>query len=873
MRAGISVLVLTSVFFSATAGTWTPVANPAPDNISTMLLLSDGTVMAANDGGNSWYRLTPDIHGSYAAGTWTTLASMRDSRLYYSSDVLTNGQVFVAGAEYGTGTNSSELYDPVADRWTAGPTLTGGQFLDSESKLLADGNVLVAPVYPVVSGTAVIYNVASNRFFTTPHYVRGSYQDEACWVKLPDNSILTIDPFGTNSERYVPSLGAWIDDGGIPVSLYASDGELGPGFLLPDGRAFFLGGTTNTAFYTPSGTTNRGTWAAGPIIPNGLGAPDAPAAMMANGKILCALGPAGTFSSPTSFYEYDYVSNLFTAIIGPDDGSYPPFITRMLDLPDGTVLFSGDSSQIYVYQPDGPLLSAGRPTITGLVTNNDGSYRLTGSSLDGISEGAAYGDDAQMDTDYPIVRLTNSSGVFYARTYNWPGAGVMASNTTMTTAFTVPENVPGGVFSLFVTANGVSSSPVPFSPDPLRISPATAISWTIGIGSTNSFTKTYTLTNAGAVGLTWSLVNTSGWFNLSKTGGTLAAGSTTTLTASLNVTNLSTGLYTGRLAFSNVTSHFPHTLPANLSVLFADGSPVTLTGFNRDVVVERTAAGGDTAPYAQPFDSVNAFTFFEAGLSAINYTGGNPTVEGMPTNRLVTSALDGATVFQLMPYNANNALYLTNGSSSGTLTLSTPTAYNSLSILATTANGAAASQSGSTGTLVLHFVNGATSAPLAFYAPDWFDNAGAGLTHVGEIYAGNYGAFYTDNPAGNDPNFYQTTINLAALALNTNKITSITFTMPSGTGTYSSTATGIFAVSGSVFQRPSLSAARNGNVVRLNWGAYTNQMYQLQFTTNLALNSWINVNSAVTGTNSTMSVTDTNSTDLQRYYRLKLSSP
>ena len=72
-----------------------------------MLLLPDGTVMAANsDESNAWYRLTP-IHGGYVTGTWTTLAAMHDTRLYYSSEVLTNGQVFVAGSEYGTGTARS----------------------------------------------------------------------------------------------------------------------------------------------------------------------------------------------------------------------------------------------------------------------------------------------------------------------------------------------------------------------------------------------------------------------------------------------------------------------------------------------------------------------------------------------------------------------------------------------------------------------------------------------------------------------------------------------------------------------------------------------------------------------------------------------
>src|SRR5262249_42718011 len=83
-----------------------------PDNpvgIGTMLLLTDGTVMA--DGGSNgtsqdWYRLTPDVNGDYAKGTWSPLASMSTQRLFFGSVVLKDGRVLVYGGEY-TGLNSA----------------------------------------------------------------------------------------------------------------------------------------------------------------------------------------------------------------------------------------------------------------------------------------------------------------------------------------------------------------------------------------------------------------------------------------------------------------------------------------------------------------------------------------------------------------------------------------------------------------------------------------------------------------------------------------------------------------------------------------------------------------------------------------------
>lgn len=449
------------------AGTWTPLAHTAPSTIGTMLLLTDGTVLAQqSDVSNAWYRLTPDTNGSYVTGTWSTLAFAHYTRLYYSSDVLRDGRVFVAGGEYGSGSNTAEAYDPVANVWTTLPA-SGQDFIDSISKMVANGNILVAPVFPSSYGGTEIFLPASNTWSNGPTLFRGEDQDEASWVKLPDDSILTIDPYGTNSERYIPSQNQWINDALLPVDVWSTNYEIGAAFLLPTGQAFFLGANGHTALYTPTGTTSPGTWTAGPNIPNGQGTPDAPAAMMINGNVLCAVGPAQTYNAPTSFYEYNPFSNSFTSTSSPGNpvvgSTYNdiPYDTRMLDLPDGTVLFaSGNSRQLYEYQPAGSPLSAGVPTITNIVQNADGSYSLTGTLLNGISEGAAYGDDAQMNSNYPIIRMTANNGqVYFVRTFNWSSTGVMTGTNLVTTEFTVPAGLPVGTYALVVVANGISSAP------------------------------------------------------------------------------------------------------------------------------------------------------------------------------------------------------------------------------------------------------------------------------------------------------------------------------------------------------------------------------------------------------------------------------
>jgi hypothetical protein len=477
-------------------GTWTPLANRAPGGIETMLLLSDGTVMA--EGGDdtptaTWYRLTPDATGSYANGRWTSdIAAMHYTRLYYSSDVLPDGRVFVAGGEYGTGTTNAEVYDPVSNIWTVIPIPSGlittnntvgsgggndAGFMDSASVVLSNGKVLVTPVVPVNYGETVTYDPVANSWSTATLY-RGIDEDEACLVKLPDNSILVEDNGTASSERYIPSQKQWINDANLPVKLYDPYGdELGPLFLLPNGKVLAIGSVPYFGIYTPTGSTSPGTWVNG-SLPNNLGAPDAPAAMMVNGKVLCALSPTPTsanhFPTPTYFYEYDYSTGAlgtFTQVPAPGGGFSLGAVTyndRMLDLPDGRVLFTTGGNQLYVYTPYGAPLAAGKPAIRSITQNADGSYLLAGTQLNGISQGAAYGDDAQMNSNYPLVRMTNNSSgaVYYARTYNWSSTGVMTGANIVTTQFGWPRNAPAGTYSLVVVANGIASDPISFAAAP-----------------------------------------------------------------------------------------------------------------------------------------------------------------------------------------------------------------------------------------------------------------------------------------------------------------------------------------------------------------------------------------------------------------------
>ena len=485
------------------AGSWTTLANniPDPDGAQVMLLLSDGTVMTRGGGPNAsklWYQLKPDSTGSYVDGAWSSLASMGLERLFFSSDVLPSGKVFVVGGEYSgpagdqNFTKTGEIYDPVSNSWSSIANFPNQIFGDDPTTVLPDGRILAGYI---AGPQSFIYDPAANIWTQTGTKLRNDQSNEESWVKLPDGSILSYDVFSSSAtgvghaQRYIPLQGTWVDAGTLPfvLSTDALGSELGPAFLLPDGRALFFGANGNTAYYTPS--TN--TWAAGPVVPNGLGCTDDPGAMLPNGHVLIAVSPQGTpdangnlqFPPPTTIFEFDPVANTYLDVTPAnfDVSQQNAFQDMMLVLPSGQIMLSNNSKQLAVYTPVGSPQDAWRPTISSVVTNGS-TFTLTGTQLNGISEGAAYGDDAEMATNYPLVRLTDSSGSsFYVRTFNWSSTGVATGNTPVTVQFNLPAGHLPGIYGVTVIANGIASQKVQEDLGGLQIADVTKLEGNSGL--------------------------------------------------------------------------------------------------------------------------------------------------------------------------------------------------------------------------------------------------------------------------------------------------------------------------------------------------------------------------------------------------------
>jgi len=460
------------IILSSLPGWWVKLNNNPGFGASTMLLLTDGSVMCQEEGGVRWKKLTPDMHGSYVNGTWSDLAPMHWTRRYYASAVLQDGRVIVSGGEYsnaGGWTDKTEIYNPETDTWTEiDPPPGWGGVGDAPCAVLPDGQFFMGHFS---STKTAIYDPVTDTWTAGP--LKGSSSSEESWVLLPDDTVVTVRCNSSQrADKYDPASNTWVNGGTLPVNIIEiSSSEIGAGVLLNNGQAFFAGATNHTALYTPPAiATDLGTWVAGPDFPNdssgqSVGCKDTPSCLLTNGRVLIAAGPVdGTnWLTPTLFHQFDGAA--ITRVSDPPNATNVPYIGRMLLLPTGQVLFAAQTNDIYAYTDFSFPATCLRPHITSApsVVHAFLSYSISGRLFNGMSQAVGYGDDASSTTNYPLVRIRHlaTGKIRYCRTFDHSTMGVGTGAAIVSTNFTVPGDIDEGLSELCVVANGISSPCVP----------------------------------------------------------------------------------------------------------------------------------------------------------------------------------------------------------------------------------------------------------------------------------------------------------------------------------------------------------------------------------------------------------------------------
>ncbi len=207
LRTVVACLVLLIAAATlASSQAWVPLANqPNPNlGLGNPLLLTDGTVIAHEACGSTWWRLTPDQYGDYVNGTWMRIASLPAgyAPLYFGSAVLPDGRVMVEGGEYnastpgncqGVWTNQGAIYDPKSNTWTSVAPPAGWQTIgDAQSVILPNGTYMQANCCTKQSA------LLDAQTLTWRETGKGKFDvnDEEGWTLLPDGTVLTVDACG-----------------------------------------------------------------------------------------------------------------------------------------------------------------------------------------------------------------------------------------------------------------------------------------------------------------------------------------------------------------------------------------------------------------------------------------------------------------------------------------------------------------------------------------------------------------------------------------------------------------------------------------------------------------------------------------------------
>ena len=479
------------------------------------MLLPSGNILAGNLVNNLTYIY--DV----AADSWSTpIAKAHNDRsneetwARMSDGRILNYDVFQS---IGTGIGFAERFDPTTNRWSSISPAIG----------TAVGTL------PVLSSPAIGSELGGI-------------------LRLYDDRMFVIGANG-HTALYTPSSNAWAPGpdtlstlGGEPFLFSADDG---PAAILPNGHVIFtadagLGVTvpanitlgSNIVSSIPSTASLQVGWSiSGPGIPAAafvqavLSATEVQMSATANVTISGATLKFGAiFSKPTHVFDFDPITETISPVSPPFPNSrlndIPAYVTRMLMLPTGELLFSDDlSNQLWVYTSAETARQELKPTVSGVTSDGAGVFTLSGTQLTGQSSGSSYGDDVENDQDYPIIRLVSDNGnVYYARTTNWSPIGVGTGATPQTVKFTLNPAMPAGAYSLIVSAAGISSDPVPFTVGPdLTISKhhdgvfsaAQTAAYTISVSNTGSraTSGTVTVSDALPVGLTAISISGTNW--------------------------------------------------------------------------------------------------------------------------------------------------------------------------------------------------------------------------------------------------------------------------------------------------------------------------------------------------------------------------
>jgi N-acetylneuraminic acid mutarotase len=248
----------TAELYNESTNTWTNTATNmnAARVFQASSVLSDGRVLVTGGDSNTSGTNTLASTEIYdpVADTWTTKASMNTAREAHTQVTFTdssgNSKVMVIGGINGTGRlSSTEIYDPSANTWSAGPSLSYARN-SFAAVLIHDGRILVVGGDPTAYTHSEVYNPTTNSWttYTTPSWT--GWNSAVVLGAGANYRVLTAGGRNTyiaNAMWFDPTTNSW----STTTSMNTARGYLSL-TALSDGTVLAAGGQGSSGYFNTS---------------------------------------------------------------------------------------------------------------------------------------------------------------------------------------------------------------------------------------------------------------------------------------------------------------------------------------------------------------------------------------------------------------------------------------------------------------------------------------------------------------------------------------------------------------------------------------------------------------------------------------------
>ena len=533
--------------------------------------LSNGTVLLTGGGAgqDSATTATAQIYNPASASFRYTKDNMTTPRIGHTSSLLPDGRVLIAGGSNGNPDpggclSSTEIYDPVADTFTAAAPMNYCRHAH-QAVILSDGRIMVISGYAetssqIVTNTVEIFDPNTAAWTVVAPLPSGRASFAATRL-LEGNVLISGGYWATDADGlqavyvYNPTTNIWTS---MAPMLAPRENHIA--ITLPTGKVLMVGGNDGTAaigfseLYDTSAKSSGNSTVAGGISAGGWAAN---AVLLPDGNVWSAGGYSQLLAYYSSGYEvcsaglptaqvYNYLTNSWTDFSSMQISRFNASASL---LPSGQVLVAGgfeqtcpNGGQTVLSEAELWQESTGTGTIDASTNLASATFTITGP--------ATYNGNGMSftQTNAPVGTYTITYGS--VAKYITPASQTGTLTAAQTLTFSEGQYVP---ITLKACATASSSTCVQ----------SLSFSYPEGFVGPPKPQDVALSSNAGAISLTVAPSSTpSGWLTASVSSGTTAA----TVAVSVSLGSLTPGTYKGNVVFASTSATNTQTIEVTLTV-------------------------------------------------------------------------------------------------------------------------------------------------------------------------------------------------------------------------------------------------------------------------------------------------------------------